>query len=105
MGFQHANCGGFCIKSGQAQFKKLWENFPERYLKYERKELEVYDVIGKKRPFLRKQIDGKMTYLTMREFRQLYLEPHEEIDEFDWGGCGCFSDAPAEESDVEQNPT
>jgi 3'-phosphoadenosine 5'-phosphosulfate sulfotransferase (PAPS reductase)/FAD synthetase len=41
MGFQHANCGGFCIKSGQAQFKKLWENFPERYLEMERKEQEV----------------------------------------------------------------
>lgn len=92
MGFQHANCGGFCVKSGQAQFRKLWENFPERYLEYEQKELEVYDAIGQKRPFLRKQIDGKMTYLTMREFRQMYLETNGEIDEFDWGGCGCFVD-------------
>lgn len=100
MGFQHANCGGFCIKSGQAQFKKLWENFPDRYHQMEKLEEEVYDEIGSRRPFLRKQIDGVLHYISMREFRTQYLEPQCSIDEFDWGGCGCFSDAP-EETDGE----
>jgi hypothetical protein len=98
MGFQHANCGGFCIKSGQAQFKKMWENFPDRYLAFEQKEEEVYTHIGSRHPFIRKTTDGVMKYLSMREFRTQYLEPQCEIDEFDWGGCGCFSDAPEEET-------
>lgn len=97
MGFQHANCGGFCIKSGQAQFKKLWENFPERYLEYEKKEQEVYDHIGSAHPFIRKTENGQMRYLSMREFRTEYLEPNCQIDELDWGGCGCFVDQQQEE--------
>jgi hypothetical protein len=101
MGFQHANCGGFCIKSGQAQFKKLWENFPDRYLEYEKREEDVYASIGKKNPFLRKTIDGKLHYITMREFRQLYLEPGGEVDELDWGGCGCFVDQGDDDGEQE----
>lgn len=38
MGFAHNNCGGFCIKSGQAQFKKLYKEFPERFLYHEERE-------------------------------------------------------------------
>lgn len=92
-GFQHANCGGFCIKSGQAQFKKLWETWPDRYLEMERKEQEVYDHIGASRPFLRVTEGGELHYLTLREFREKYLEGPKECDLFDWGGCGCFSDS------------
>jgi len=93
-GFQHANCGGFCIKSGQAQFKKLYETWPDRYLEMERKEQEVYDHIGSSRPFLRVTEDGELKYLTLKEFRENYLEGGMQCDLFDWGGCGCFSDEP-----------
>jgi hypothetical protein len=95
-GFQHANCGGFCIKSGQAQFKKLYETWPDRYLEMERKEQEVYDHIGSNHPFLKKTENGVNEYLTLREFRERYLDGPMQCDLFDWGGCGCFSDSPDE---------
>jgi len=91
-GFQHANCGGFCIKSGQAQFSKLWDTWPERYREMEAKEQDVYAHIGATRPFLRVTEDGELRYLTLREFREKYLEDGKQIDLFDWGGCGCFAD-------------
>lgn len=102
-GFPHSNCGGFCVKAGQAHYRRLWKEFPERYLEYERKEQEVYDHIGKKHPFLRVTRNKKMEYLTLREFREQYLEPEDhggtcQVDLFDFGGCGCFSDAPEEET-------
>lgn len=89
------NCGGFCIKTGQAQFKKLYEEMPERYLELEKREEDVYKHIGSRHPFIRMTIDKKMHYLSMRDFRTQYLEPDsKEIDVFDWGGCGCFIDDP-----------
>jgi len=95
-GFEHSNCAGFCIRAGQAHYRRLWKNFPERYLEFERKEQDVYDSIGKKHPFLRVQRNGVMRYVTLREFREEFLEPEDkggecQIDLFDNGGCGCFS--------------
>ena len=92
MGFQHANCGGFCIKSGQAQFELLHKHFPERYIEMEAREQEVFEAIGVPRPFIRKTENGQLRYMSMREFRQEVLEPKCEVDKTDWGGCGCFVD-------------
>lgn len=91
-GFQHANCGGFCIKSGQAQFQKLYETWPERYREMEAKEEEVYEHIGSVNPFLRVTEGGELKYLTLKQFREKYLEGPMQCDLFDWGGCGCFVD-------------
>jgi len=96
-GFQHANCGGFCIKSGQAQFKKLWETWPDRYLEMERKEEEVYEHIGKRHPFLKITDNGELIYVSLREFREKVLEGPVQCDLFDWGGCGCFADQEEDE--------
>lgn len=100
-GFPHSNCGGFCIKAGQAHYRRLWKEFPQRYLEYERKEQEVYDHIGKRNPFLRVTQNKKLYYITLREFREQFLEPEDrgascQVDLFDFGGCGCFSDAEEE---------
>lgn len=89
MGFAHHNCGGFCVKSGQAQFKKLWEKFPLRYLKNECEEQDAISNNPKLKPFLRKTINGKLRYLTLKEYREEFLEPNKEIDETEFGGCGC----------------
>lgn len=109
-GFPHNNCGGFCVKTGQAQFKLLFDRLPYRYLDLEEKELEVYEEIGKN-PFIRVaasqlppgaaeeydiKIAGKRetAYLTMREFRLIFLTASDcQIDLFDFGGCGCFVDS------------
>ena len=92
MGFPHNNCGGFCVKAGQGQFKKLWDTMPGRYMEVEKKEQEVYDSIGSQRPFLRVTVDGVLNYVTLREFRENHLATDCQIDLFDLGGCGCFID-------------
>ena len=89
MGFAHNNCGGFCVRSGQAQFKKLLENFPERYAYHEQKEEEMRTYLGKDVSILREQVKGEKKRLTMLQLRTR-IEAQQTIDEDDWGGCGCF---------------
>lgn len=97
MGFQHNNCGGFCVKTGQAQFKLLLEKNRGRYLYHENEQEKLFEHIGKKNPFIRKSVNGKLYYLSLREFRE-YLESGKDFTDeenyqlkFDFGGCGCFS--------------
>jgi 3'-phosphoadenosine 5'-phosphosulfate sulfotransferase (PAPS reductase)/FAD synthetase len=90
LGFPHNNCGGFCIKAGQAQFKLLLKTMPERFKYHEEKEQEIREYLGKDVTILRKTENGVRRNLTLRELRET-VEREEQIDEFDWGGCGCFS--------------
>lgn len=90
MGFQHNNCGGFCVKAGQAHFRLLYEHMPERYLYHEQREQDLIAENSKLRPFLKKRINGQDIYLTLKEFREKYLVPQKPIDDLDWGGCNCL---------------
>lgn len=85
MGFPHNNCGGFCVKTGQAQFNLLLRKMPERYAWHEAQQKKAIKVIGKKYGFIRMQGE----YLTMQEFRDV---KESNIDMFDFGGCGCALD-------------
>jgi len=92
LGFQHANCGGFCVKAGQAQFRHLLETFPDRYAYHEAKEQELREYLGKDVAILRDRRGGTTRPITLREFRErLQAEPG-LFDELEWGGCGCFAD-------------
>lgn len=94
MGFSHNNCGGFCVKAGLAHFKNLWEKLPEVYLDNERQQEEAIQRNPKLRPFLRKTIDGKLAYLTMKQYRENYLTKSVELTEderLEFGGCGCVA--------------
>lgn len=99
MGFPHNNCGGFCIKAGQAHFKLLLGKMPERYRYHEEQEekLRQYLLANPKKTgtwdvsILRDRRGGKTNLLTLRELRHR-VETEQEIDCDDWGGCGCFSD-------------
>lgn len=88
MGFVHNNCGGFCVKTGQAQFKMLLKTMPERYKYHEEQQEKLFERIGQ-HGFIRMTINGKLNYLSMKQFRE-YLESNGSIDEFDFGGCDCF---------------
>ena len=88
MGFPHNNCGGFCIKTGQAQFKMLLEKRPEFYAWHEEEQEKLFNKIGQ-HGFIRMTVDGVLKYLSLKEFRE-HLESKKEIDLFDFGGCGCF---------------
>ena len=60
MGFPHNNCGGFCVKAGQAHFKILLEKMPERYAHHERKEQELREFLGKDVAVLRERSRPKI---------------------------------------------
>lgn len=93
LGFPHNNCGGFCVKAGQAQFKLLYETMPERYAWHEEQEQITRVHIGKKVAILRDRRGGETKPMSMTQFRRRLegLEPG-EIDLDDWGGCGCALD-------------
>jgi hypothetical protein len=90
MGFHHNNCGGFCIKAGQAQFARLLTTMPERYARHERREQELRDYLGKDIAILRDRRGGDTKPMTLREFRERLEHDAKAFDSFDWGGCGCF---------------
>lgn len=90
MGFSHNNCGGFCIKSGQAQFALLLKTFPDRYAYHEQKEREIRESLGKDVAILRHASGPeKGKRWTLEEFRY-HLERKGKWDAQEWGGCGCF---------------
>jgi hypothetical protein len=91
LGFNHNNCGGFCIKQGQAGFANLLRTFPERYAFHESKEQELRDFLGKDVSILRDRRGGDVRTLTLAELRRRVTSGG-QIDLFDWGGCGCAVD-------------
>lgn len=91
MGFPHNNCGGFCVKTGIANFKLLYEKFPERYRWHEERERQAMQRNPNLRPFLSRIENGQKRYMTMKEVREelLFTKSLELEDFFDFGGCGC----------------
>jgi len=89
MGFPHNNCGGFCVKAGQAHFAHLLKMMPERYAFHEKMEADCREITGKNYSILNdRRGDGKKKTLTLRMLRER-IERGESFDRNDWGGCGC----------------
>jgi hypothetical protein len=89
MGFSHANCGGFCVRGGQAHFRNLYRNMPDRYRMHEEQESALREYLGKDQSILTEQVGGDRRTLTLRDLRER-IESDSQVDMFDWGGCGCF---------------
>jgi hypothetical protein len=94
MGFPHNNCGGFCVKAGQAHFAKLHELMPERYAWHEAQEAETRKIVGDYSVMNDRRGDGKKKTMTLEMFRKR-IETGEDFDRHDWGGCGCSVESPA----------
>jgi len=92
MGFSHNNCGGGCVKAGQGQWAMLYNKMPERYAVFEAKQEKLMNEIKTARPFLRVTVDGSLNYVSLKDYRENFLEKNTTIDMFDIGGCGCFVD-------------
>lgn len=90
LGFEHANCGGFCVKAGKSHFVKLLQVMPERYLEHEEREREFRQWIGKDVTILRKTVNGANVPMTMQEHRE-NIQAGFKQESFDFGGCGCFA--------------
>ncbi len=94
MGFPHNNCGGFCVKAGQAQFRLLLEKFPERYAWHEAQEERVreiqrqHGIVPSSVLYHRRGGKGRVR-VTLKEFREAIEQDRTNCDEYDWGGCGC----------------
>lgn len=89
--YPHSNCGGFCVRAGQAQMRLLLRENPERYRFHERKEQELREYLGKDVAVLKDRTGGGSVPLTLRAFRERQETGQDGLfDEFDFGGCGCF---------------
>lgn len=91
-GFPHNNCSGFCVKAGLAQFRLLYEEKPAVYRYFELKQEKLHQDLPRTKPFLKKSINKVVHYLTLKQYREQYLETDSELsveDRYDFGGCGC----------------
>jgi hypothetical protein len=91
-GFAHNNCGGFCVRGGQAQMELLLREHPERYAFHEAEEQKLRDYLGKDVAILRDRTGGTVTPLTLRAFRERLEGQADLFDPLDVGGCGCFTE-------------
>ena len=92
-GFPHNNCGGACVKAGLKQWATMLDVFPEAFEKAsDDLDQAMSDIGPTAKPFLRKTIKGKTHYLTLAEFKKMYLAGEIKISPYDFGGCGCFTD-------------
>ena len=98
VGFSHANCGGFCVKAGQAHFALLYRTNKERYLYHAEKEAQFQREINPKATILRDRRGGKTKPMSLYKFAER-LERGEVYDADEWGGCGCFAPARQERMD------
>ena len=90
-GFSHANCGGGCVRAGQAAWAHLLQVRPDEYARWEAEENEVRVHIGKDVSILTDRRGGSRRPLTLAAFRE--REQADDYDHDDWGSCGCTEDA------------
>lgn len=100
LGFPHNNCGGFCIKAGQAHFAHLLRTIPDRYAYHEQEERDARAVIGDYSVLSDRRGDNKKKVMTLEAFRKR-VESGEDFDRDDWGGCGCSVDTGPELIEVD----
>jgi hypothetical protein len=93
LNFAHANCGGFCVKAGKAQFKNLLKHFPLRYQKAEEEEEEFRQIpTCENTTILREMVNGEKQKITLKELRERLQSEPKQLDLLeDWSGCGCFT--------------
>lgn len=89
-GFPHNNCGGFCVRAGQAQMELLLREHPERYAFHEVEEQKLREHLDKDVAVLRDRTGGQTVPLTLRAFRERIEAQPDLFDPLDFGGCGCF---------------
>lgn len=89
-GYPHNNCGGGCVRAGQAQFALLLRENRPRYLEWERQEQGLRDHLAKDVTILRDRTGGGNKRLTLKAFREGIEDQGALFDGLDFGGCGCF---------------
>lgn len=90
LGFAHNNCGGGCVRAGQAQFKRLLDLMPERFAEWERQEKAMQEHLGRPVTILSETVNGEPRSLSLEQLRERSEAQPALIDLLDVGGCGCF---------------
>ena len=90
LGFAHNNCGGGCVRAGQAQFKKLLDLMPDRYAEWENQEKKIQDHLDRSVTILSETVRGERRSLSLTDLRKRSESQPSLIDLLDIGGCGCF---------------
>jgi hypothetical protein len=96
-GYAHANCGGACVRGGQAQWAHLARENPELFASWEAHEREMNELTRQgKAPvaIVRDRRGGQTRPLPLHVIRSWVESQPTLIDADDWGGCGCFTGAP-----------
>lgn len=88
-GLAHANCGGFCVRGGQAQWALMLQVDRPGYLAWEAEEETSRAALGKDVSILRDRTDGNVRALPLRVFRERIERQPSMFDDQDWGACGC----------------
>lgn len=91
-GFPHNNCGGFCVRAGQAQMELLHREHPDRYAFHEAEEQKLREHLDKDVSVLKDRTGGTAVPLTLRRFRERIEDQPNLFDPLDFGGCGCFTE-------------
>ena len=91
LGFEHANCGGGCVRGGQAQWELLLRGNRARYLEWEAEEERTRTELGKDVSILRDRTGGAVVPLPLAVFRERLDAQPGLFDADDWGACGCFT--------------
>lgn len=90
-GFSHANCGGGCVRGGQAQWELLLRTHPDRYAEWEADEEGIRAMLGRDVSILRDRRGGESKPLSLRTFRDRLTADASLFDASEWGSCGCFA--------------
>ncbi len=102
-GYPHANCGGCCVRQGQAGWALTLRVHPDRYAAMETFENEMRDELGDV-SMMKSRIGGETSTLTLTELRErLEAKPEKDasdgkpwmFDPYDFGGCGCLTEGLA----------
>jgi hypothetical protein len=100
LGFHHANCGGGCVKAGQAQFELLLRTLPDRFAWWEDNERQIRADLGKDITILRDRriLNGRelVTPITLEAFRVRLQAQPELFDSDEWGACDCTTPSDEE---------
>lgn len=92
-GMPHANClAQGCVRGGQAYWARILETRPEAFAYAEREEQALRVYLDADVSILKDRRGGAAGPLTLVAFRER-IEAGAQLDLFDWGGCGCATEA------------
>lgn len=88
-GAPHANCGGACVRAGQAEWRRLLYWNRDRFLSWEAEEEESRYLLGDV-SILRDRRGGSVTPVSLRAYRERLESDPSLFDAEDEGACACM---------------